>query len=174
MTATDVKLTDETTLEIVRVLPGPIDRVWAFLTESDKRAKWLCGGEVELHEGGKIEMAFDHRRISKSPPPEKYKDQVQVSFECEVLVADPPNKLAFSWPDADGPDTEVTISLEPVGELVRLHPIHKKMSSGDHRVGAAAGWHGHLDILQSVLSGEPAPDFWPLHTSLEAKYAHLR
>ena len=36
---------DETTVRFERLLPGPIERVWQYLTDGDKRAKWLCGGE---------------------------------------------------------------------------------------------------------------------------------
>lgn len=171
MTADDVRLTGETTLELVRLLPGPIERVWAFLTESDKRAQWLCAGETELRKGGKIVMDFDHARLSKSPPPAKYEDQQQVRFEGEVLAVDPPRLLSFSWPDVDGPGTEVTITLETAGDQVRLHLVHKRVPAGEHRIGAAAGWHAHLDILGDVLAGRPAPDFWPHHMALEDHYA---
>ena len=41
------ELLDKNTVRFERLLPGPIERVWAFLTESDKRAQWLCGGDVE-------------------------------------------------------------------------------------------------------------------------------
>ncbi len=34
-------------IRLERLLPGPIERVWAFLTESDKRARWLAAGDVE-------------------------------------------------------------------------------------------------------------------------------
>ena len=30
------------TVRIERILPGPVERVWAYLTESDKRKKWLA------------------------------------------------------------------------------------------------------------------------------------
>ena len=41
---TDVRFADATTLTVERTLPGPIERVWAYLTEPDKRARWLGGG----------------------------------------------------------------------------------------------------------------------------------
>lgn len=40
------ELLGESTVRFERLLPGPIERVWRFLTESDKRAQWLCGGDV--------------------------------------------------------------------------------------------------------------------------------
>ena len=38
------ELLDDHTVRFERILPGPVDRVWSYLTESDKRARWLCGG----------------------------------------------------------------------------------------------------------------------------------
>ena len=35
------ELLDESTVRFERLLPGPIDRVWSYLTKSDKRAQWL-------------------------------------------------------------------------------------------------------------------------------------
>ncbi|WP_234274916.1 hypothetical protein [Billgrantia zhangzhouensis] len=32
----------EDSIRFERLLPGPIERVWAFLTESDKRGLWLA------------------------------------------------------------------------------------------------------------------------------------
>ena len=40
-------LTEPATLRIERLLPGPIERVWAYLTESDLRRKWLAAGEMQ-------------------------------------------------------------------------------------------------------------------------------
>ncbi|MBW8859524.1 MAG: ATPase, partial [Caulobacter sp.] len=36
------------TLKIQRLLPGPVDRVWAYLTQSDLRRQWLAAGQMEM------------------------------------------------------------------------------------------------------------------------------
>lgn len=41
-------LTGPATLTIQRLLPGPIERVWAYLTQSDLRRQWLAAGEMEM------------------------------------------------------------------------------------------------------------------------------
>lgn len=46
------------TLRIQRLLPGPIERVWAYLTESDKRATWLAAGAMKLENGAPLELEF--------------------------------------------------------------------------------------------------------------------
>jgi uncharacterized protein YndB with AHSA1/START domain len=37
-------LIEPATLQIQRLLPGPIDRVWAYLTQSDLRRQWMAPG----------------------------------------------------------------------------------------------------------------------------------
>lgn len=41
-------LIEPATLKIQRVLPGPIERIWAYLTENDLRRQWLAAGEMEM------------------------------------------------------------------------------------------------------------------------------
>ena len=36
--------TEPGTVRLERLLPGPIERVWAYLTESAKRATWFAAG----------------------------------------------------------------------------------------------------------------------------------
>ena len=52
------------TVRLERVLPGPIERVWAYLTEPEKRAKWFAGGPMELRVGGRVEFKFRHADLS--------------------------------------------------------------------------------------------------------------
>ena len=41
-------LTEPTTLTMQRLLPGPIERVWAYPTDSDLRRQWLDAGPMAL------------------------------------------------------------------------------------------------------------------------------
>ena len=56
------------TIRLERLLPGPIERVWAYLTESNKRATWLAAGEFDLRIGGRIELHFDNDKLSDDVP----------------------------------------------------------------------------------------------------------
>ena len=81
------------TIRFERTLPGPIERVWAYLTESDKRGQWLARGDMELVEGGKVTLQFFHPELSpvKSPIPEKFKDMEKgKSFTGKVLRINAP------------------------------------------------------------------------------------
>ena len=57
------------TLRIERRLPGPIERVWAYLVESEKRALWFAGGVWDLHPGGEARVVFDSSSPLRQPPP---------------------------------------------------------------------------------------------------------
>lgn len=164
--------TAPTVLEIVRTLPGPIGRVWDYLTIGELRAKWFAGGETEGRPGGRLLFEFDHRRISQSPPPEKYKDHGgAITAEARIEEYDPPHRLVFTWPEADSaPDSRVIITLSEQGDKVRLHLRHERLEIAATRPGIAAGWHAHLDLLKDLLEGRHARDFWPHHTALEAAY----
>lgn len=166
----DARLTSPTTLEIVRDLPGPRQRIWDHLVDPDLRRRWFCGGAIEPRPGGVFVFDFDHRRLSDTPPPEKYADQQQVRFEGTVTIFEPPAKLAFLWPEEDGASTEVTITLTERGDRVELHLIHARLARPDHRTGAAAGWHVHLDLLDDLLAGRAVRDFWAAYVPVEDRY----
>lgn len=157
-----------------RLLPGPIERVWSFLIESEKRAKWLAAGDTELRVGGKVELHFHNAGLSSLsdiPPPEKYKDMPErVSFSGEVTQCDPPKLLSYTW-IGDDETSEVCYQLEPQGERVLLTLTHTRLPSDDMLVGVSGGWHTHLDILSDVMADREPQAFWKRHSALEAEYA---
>ena len=164
---------DDTTVRFERLLPGPIERVWEYLTDGNKRAKWLCGGETELRIGGKITLRFHNASLSPQPdiePPEKYADLPEtMSFSGTVTRCEPPKLLAHTW-DFEDEHSEVCYELEEAGDRVRLVLTHRKLATRDEIVSASGGWHTHLDILEDVLSGREPKAFWKTHTPLEAEY----
>src|SRR5262245_56413674 len=89
------------TVRLERLLPGPIERIWGFLTEPEKRARWLAGGKFELRAGGKVELDFKHDQLSAEPTPAKYKD-VPMCFGGQVLRCEPPKLLEFTWMESHG------------------------------------------------------------------------
>lgn len=163
------KLTDPTTLEIERRLPGPIERVWEHLVDPELRAKWLAGGTAAEQAGTKFRLQFDHRRLSETPAPAQYEEQQHAAFDCEILEYDPPHRLSFTWPD-EGDATVVTVTLAASGDEVVLRLRHERLDSSEGRVETGAGWHAHLALLKDVLTGREPRDFWQLHQRLAGEY----
>ena len=67
--------TSSDSVRFERLLPGRIERVWAYLVDSDKRAQWLAAGEMEPRVGATVQLHFNHVNLSttKVPPPEQFK-----------------------------------------------------------------------------------------------------
>jgi len=154
------------TLRFERTLPGPIEKVWAHLTESDKRGLWLAKGKMELVEGGKVELEFLHRELSpvEGPTPDKFKD-IDCSVHGRVLRINAPYLLTFTWSGG----SEVTFELEQEqGNRVRLTVTHRKLTPEQY--GTAPGWHTHLDILDTRLEEKSPDNFWKSFLHWEAAY----
>jgi uncharacterized protein YndB with AHSA1/START domain len=165
-------VTEPGTIRFERTLPGPIERVWAYLTESEKRARWLAAGRTELRAGGKVELHFRHADLSptKEPIPEKYKSMENgASFEGRVTRCDPPRLLSYTWGEDSAAESEVTFELAPRGEHVRLVLTHRRLPPGE-MVSVAGGWHAHLAILEDNLAEREPRPFWSTHARLEEEY----
>lgn len=165
---------DRHTVRFERLLPGPIERVWAYITESDKRRRWLGAGETELRPGGRADFFFKHQELNDEPEPTPadYKHMEDgISFSGEVLEAEPPNRLRFTWPSDDGSFSEVTFELAPKGEKVLLTLTHSKLSTPTKMRNVSGGWHSHLAMLEDELAGKKRRPFWTMHTRAVAFYA---
>ncbi|WP_436516472.1 SRPBCC family protein [Ekhidna sp. To15] len=165
----DGKLLTPTTLQFERLLPGPIDRVWEFITEAEKRSKWFCGGTSEMSAGEEIKFVFHNSNLGSPPQttPEKYKEFGD-GFESKAVVvrSEKPNIFAIEW------EGLVTFELIEQGEMVKLTLTHEKLQdSKETRVGTMAGWHTHLDILGDQLNKRESKSFWTVHMDLENQYA---
>jgi uncharacterized protein YndB with AHSA1/START domain len=168
------KITAPGTLVFERLLPGPVEKVWAYLTESEKRGKWLAKGEMELFEGGKVTLEFLHSDLSpdtNDPIPEKYKSMEHgASSTGTVLKISPPHLLAFTWES----NSDVTFELKEQGDKVLLRLTHRNLvGSKDIRVETASGWHTHLGVLVANLEATTPAGFWKTHMQLEQEYEQM-
>jgi len=165
-------VTEAGTVRFERLLPGPIERVWAYLTDSDKRGLWLATGDMALAPGGRVDLTFRHADLSptKEPTPERYRHMENgASLAGTVVRCDPPRLLVHTW--GEGADaSEVTFELTPRGDEVLMVLTHRRLSAGA-MTGVASGWHTHLAILADQLAGRTPRPFWSTHAALAADYA---
>lgn len=164
------EMTGPMRLEIRRVLSGPIDRVWDYLTDGALRQQWFCGGSTATEPGGDVVFEFDHSRISSEGPPDRYADSNVSTMSGSVLIYEKPTRLKFTWDEmhVEGSST-VTILLKDLGGKTELHLIHEDLQPEIH-TGVQAGWHAHLDLLVDLMNGDAARDFWVHFNALEADY----
>ena len=162
-------------VRIVRLLPGPIERLWEYLTDSEKRSRWFAGGPMEPKKGGRMTLRFRHKDLAPDEtPPDDHKEfhEPGASMEATVTRYEPPRVLAYTF--GSDAESEVTFELTPQGKNVLLVLTHRS-TGGDlpYMAGFAAGWHTHLGHLIALLEGAPPPPFWPTHTRLRAEYEKL-
>lgn len=160
------------TVRIERLLPGPIERIWDYLTDPELRSCWLADGPMALREGGTVELLFRNSSLAPDddPAPAKY---AQVEHEARlsgtILACEPPHLLAYTWGD-DEHASEVRFDLVPAGDEVRLTVTHRRLATREDAISVASGWHTHLGILLDRLHGRTPAGFWTTHTRLEAAY----
>ncbi len=159
-------LAEPATLTIQRVLPGPIERVWAYLTESDLRRQWLAAGEMELKVGAPFEFVWRNDELSDPPGQRPPGFPEEHSMLSRITELDPPRKLAFAW-NGSG---DVSVELEPKGDEVLLTVIHRRLRDRPTTLMVGAGWHMHLDTLVARATGKQPEPFWEGWTRLRDEY----
>jgi len=128
-----------------RVLPGPIERVWAFITDASLLPQWFGeGGRIEPRQGGVVSIAGGHIRglVTQWQPPKK------LVYTWNVFDANAPADAVSAYPEsyptfeleARGADVVLTFTHFPI--LARFVPQN------------AMGWHTMLDIVSAGLRGE--------------------
>ncbi len=158
-------LPEPATLRIERLLPGPIERVWSYLTQSDLRRQWLASGTMDLRLGAPFELTWRNDELTEPPGARPPGFSEEHRMESTITALDPPRFLAFAWGGG-----EVSFNLEPRGEKVLLTVVHKRVSDRTNLVRVSGGWHVHLDILAARLAGtRPAP-FWDTWSRLRDEY----
>jgi uncharacterized protein YndB with AHSA1/START domain len=159
-------LIEPTTLKIQRLLPGPIERVWAYLTESDMRRKWLAAGKMEMKVGSPVEFVWRNDELTNPPgnKPEGFGEEHRM--QSRITELDPPRKISFTWNDSG----DVSIELEEKGKDVLLTLIHRRLPSRSTMVMVGAGWQMHLDVLVARARGEEPAAFWDGWLKLKEEY----
>ncbi len=163
-------------IRLMRTLPGPIERVWQYLTDPEKRARWFAGGPMELKVGGKAALLVRHKNLSPDevPPPEfAEKHECGRLMPGTILRCEPPRVLSYTF----GQASDVTFELIPQDKedrTVLLILTHR--CRGDDLPflgGYASGWHTHVAILLALLEGAAPPAFWATHGRLKLEYDRL-
>jgi uncharacterized protein YndB with AHSA1/START domain len=126
-----------------RILPGPIERVWEYLTDPKRLPGWFGEGTIEPREGGAVNLMGGHFRgvVTQWKPPRRLTYTVNV----------------FNPGDTEShfPESYLTVELEPRGSEVALTLTHLPVLDRFEKQNAM-GWHTFLDMLGAAVCGEPA------------------
>ena len=141
----------ESAVRFVRVLDAPAEKIWNFLTQSNRLPEWYGEGVIEPREGGKVSLMGGHiRGVVTGWRPEKF--------------------LAYTW-NVFSPGEEV--SRFPISYLEfsldgsRLILIHRPIPQAMQNQ-TMMGWHTMLDLIAAGLGGEfpKRADLFPKNAAL--------
>lgn len=159
-------------VRLVRLLPGPIERIWEYLTDAEKRARWFAGGPMEPKQGGKVTLQFQNKSLAgNEAPPAGFEEIHEKGHTMNLVVTrwEPPHVLGLTF-GSDG-ESEVIFELTPQGKQVQLVLTHRS-TGGDlpYITLFAAGWHTHVSHLVALLEKAPQPSFWSQFVRVKAEY----
>ncbi len=159
-------LTEPATLTIQRLLPGPVERIWAYLTQGDLRRQWLAAGEMEMTLGAPVELVWRNDELSDPPGQRPPGFPEEHRLQSRITELDPPRRLAITWGNTGG----VSFELEPRGDRVLLTVVHRRLPDRSTLLNVSAGWHMHLDILAALAEGRAPEPFWEGWSRLKQDY----
>jgi len=168
------ELTEPGTIRFERILPGPIERVWSYLSDSDKRATWLAPGELAPQAGSEVFLKFYHADLSRksAPIPEQFKQFAHGAVtRHEVVRFEPPFVLGLTWGGGENAGlSEVRFELTPRGPDVQFVLTHRGLADRATLRNCGCGWHTHLAILAARLDEREPEAFWSTFNTLYGEY----
>lgn len=132
-----------------RLLPGPIEKVWDHLTETERLPSWFGeDSRIEPRRGGSVRLMGGHIRgiVTQWHPPHR------LVYTWNVFEPDDPEDAVSAYPES-----YPTFTLEPRDAEVLLTFMHFPIVER-FVPQSAMGWHSMLDLLDAALRGEEVPD----------------
>ena len=141
----------ELTLE--RRFPAPIEKVFAFVSQTEHLLKWWGPESVHVPE----------HQLSFTRPGPWYSVMVNAEGQRfkvsgEVTHIEPPRSIGFTWAwhdetDKRGAESHVTIQLAPDGQTGTLFTLsHVDLASDDVAQNHLSGWTSSLRKLEQLTA----------------------
>ena len=162
----DGAILDLHTVEFKRLLPGPIDLAWDYLTKPELLKTWFNDVTLEPRVGGAIEVRFGKEGSCSG------------GVHGVIREFRRPHVLSFSWnqrraqPDGSSKSMDegvVRFELAERGDKVLLTLHHTGIPTKE-LPNYGGGWHAYVDSLESRLSGKGAIDAMETFQHLRPRY----
>jgi uncharacterized protein YndB with AHSA1/START domain len=164
----DGSILDLHTVEFKRLLPGPIELAWDYLTKPELLTTWFNDVTLDSRVGSAIEVRFGARKG----------DCGAAGVHGVIREFRKPHAFVFTWiqqrPQPDGSiqhsdEGEVRFALQEKGDKVMLTLIHTRIPT-ERLPDYGAGWHAYLDSLESRIAGRGAIEVMEVFQNLRPRY----
>lgn len=163
----DGSILDLHTVELKRLIPGPIELAWDYLTKQELLKTWFADVTIEPRIGGAVTIRFSDDESCNT-----------TGVRGTVREFRKPHVVAFTWfqqrLQADGSrkgvdEGEVRFELAERGDKVLLTLLHTGLPIHE-LAGHSAGWDAFLQNLDSLMSGRGKIDFMAVFRDLHPRY----
>jgi uncharacterized protein YndB with AHSA1/START domain len=141
----------ESAVRFVRDFDAPPEKIWSFLTQSDRLLEWYGEGVMEPREGGRVSLMGGHIRgvVTGWRPPEFLAYTWNVFSPGEEASRFPISYLEFSL---DG--SRLTLTHRPIPAAMQNQTM--------------MGWHTMLELIEAGLHGAfpKRADLFPKNAAL--------
>jgi uncharacterized protein YndB with AHSA1/START domain len=140
---------NSTSVQVTRLLPVAIDRVFDAWSRAELIARWFvvdptwsCRATNDFRVGGAYRIEMD-----------RGDGTIFVAFG-EYLEIERPHRLSFTWSSAIPPirGSVVRIDLMSVGAATELRLTHERLPDTDEGRAHTIGWEGSLTNLERYLT----------------------
>lgn len=142
-------MTDD--LRVERRIAAPPSAVYAYLTDSDRWARWQGRSAIiEPRPGGRFEMTVAN----------------DTTAEGRFVTLEPDRRVVFTWgwighPTLPPGSSTVELELLPDGDGTLVRLTHRGLPEEEQSIHRA-GWDHYLPRLETVATGgDPGPDQIP-------------
>jgi uncharacterized protein YndB with AHSA1/START domain len=97
------------TLRITRRLPGPVERLWRHLTDSDLRRQWLAAGAMAGAADSTVELVWRNEELSDLSGGRPAGFPAEQRMVATITAFDPPRRLALTR----GPTGKTSLDWPP-------------------------------------------------------------
>lgn len=132
-------------LRFERHFAHPVEKVWGALTQPDQLIAWLAEAEVDLTQGGRMQLRWLNSHDYGS----------YTVARGTVITVNPPRLVEYDT-DMHG---RLRWELAPAEGGCLLTFTCIASFSWEELARCLAGWHIHLDHLEQALQGNPVD--WP-------------
>jgi uncharacterized protein YndB with AHSA1/START domain len=141
-------MTETYSLQVERVIPGPIENVFDAWLDPDSVKAWMRPGPGMTVPSVRIDPRVGGKYLIVMSSPDR-----EIPHEGEYRVIERPNRLVFTWVSEPAGNSLVTVAFHRLTDAsTRVVLTHEKLPNEASRDGHRGGWQVILEALERAIA----------------------